>query len=273
MALRLSSGLRNFLLEGGSMKRAFDGGKLLVYSGSQVATADAAVAGTLLCTYTVSSGAHTAEVLPLGVVTLSYSGTGTGTVDTFTVNSLEIMGSATASNLATIDLVAAAVVDKINNNPKNLLFMASSAAGVITITGKPGLGSLYNTKALACSCTAGDNTMASAITSTTFGSGTGGGTAGIDALNGLRFGNAAAGVLVKDPSQTWSGVAAADGTAGWFRLQAAVADAGAIDAAELYIRLDGNVATSGANMNVSSTTYATGATQTQATFSITEPAA
>jgi len=271
MSLRQSDALRNFLLEGGSQKRALSNGKLLVYTGAQPANANAAVTGTLLCTYTVSSGAHTAEVLPVGVVTLGQTGAGTGTVDTFTVNSLEIMGGAVAS-LATITLTTDAVVAKINNNPGNFLFTASNVAGVITLKGKPGLGVLYNAKALACGVTAGSNTVTSSITSTTFGSASGGGVEGVTALNGLRFGDSAAGKLVKDPSQTWSGVAAADGTAGWFRFVGSVADAGSIDSAEAFIRLDGNIATSGANLNLTSTTYANGATMTQSTFDITEPA-
>lgn len=271
MALRQSDALRNFLLEGGSQKRALANGKLLVYSLAQPANANAAMPGVLLCTYTASSGAHTPEVLPVGVVTLGQTGAGTGSVDTFTVNSLEIMGGAVAS-LATIDLTAAAVVAKINNNPANFLFTASNVAGVITLKGKPGLGSLYNAKAIAVGVTAGTNTVTQAITSTTFGSATGGGVQGVDAVNGLRFGDSAAGKLVKDPSQTWSGVAVADGTAGCFRFVGSVADAGALDAAETFIRLDGNIATSGANLNLTNTTYATGATMTQQTFDITEPA-
>lgn len=269
MALRLSAGLRNFLLEGGSLKQAFAGGKLLLYSGSQPTLATDAVSGTLLCTYTVGSGAHTAEVRPQGVVTLSVGAAGSDTVTTFTVNSLEIMGSTTAFDTSLTN-TATLICNKINNNPKNQLFVATSSGAVITITGKPGLGTLYNGKAIAVGV---GGAMVAAITSTTFGSGTGGGTAGVDHANGLTFGDAAAGVLVKNPLETWSGVAVASNTAGWFRLVGAVTDAGAADSLEVFHRLDGNVATSGANLNLSSTTITSAATQTLSTFSITEPAA
>jgi hypothetical protein len=271
MTMRQSDGLRNFILEGGSYKRAFANGELRYYTGIQPASANMAPTGTKLVVFTDASAARTAEVLPLGIVTLGQTGAGTGTVDTFAVNSLEIMGGAVAS-LATIDLTAAAVAVKINNNPRNHLFVATSAAGVVTLTGKPGLGAIYNGKAIAVGVTAGTNTVTQSVTSTTFGSGTGGGTAGVYAVNGLRLGDAAAGKLTKDPLQVWSGVGLADNTAGWFRYCGSVADADGLDANEAVMRLDGSIGTSGANLNVTNTAIATGATITQDTFSPGEPA-
>lgn len=268
MAIRLSKGLRNFLLEGGSLKQAFANGKLQLYSGSQPSSADAAVTGTLLTTYTDAAGAHTNEVSAKGVVTLSVGAVSSDTVTTFTVNSLEIMGSTTAFNTS-LTQTASDICDKINDNPKNFLFKASNEGAVITITAKPGLGTLYNGKAI--SVGVGGN-MVAAVTSTSFGSGTGGGTAGVDAVNGLKFGDSEAGTLVKHPDQDWEGVSVDSGTVGWFRLLGSVADAGALDEDEVYIRLDGNVATSGANLNLSSTTHTEGATQTLTTFSPSEPA-
>lgn len=257
MALRLSDGLRNFLNEGGSLKQAFAGGKILLYTGSQPATANAAVTGTLLATYTLSSGAHTNEVKATGSLVLATGAS--GSVDTFTVNSIEIMGSATAFNTS-LAQTATDIVTKINNNPKNMLFVASNGGtSTITLTAKPGLGTLPNGWVVAATATT------ITVTPTNV-------SGGVNSVNGLKFGDSAAGVLVKDPSQTWSGVAAATGTAGWFRLVSAVSDSGALDSAETFLRLDGNVATSGANLNLSSTSIATGATQTISTFSITEPA-
>lgn len=260
MALRISKGLRNFLNETGSLKHALANGRILLYTGTQPTTADDAVAGTLLCTYTSASGAHTAEVQSTGTVTLT--GGASGSVDTLTVNSLEIMGSAT-SFITSLTLTAAAIVTKINNNPKNWLFTASSSGAVITITAKPGLGTLPNGWTVATGVTT--------ITKTDVNMGSG--VAGVLAVNGLKFGDSAAGVLSKDDTQTWSGVAAASGTAGWFRFLGSVADAGATDSSEVFIRLDGNVATSGANLNLSSTTITASATQTLDTWTLTEPAA
>ena len=264
MAIRLSTALRNFILEGGSLKQAFANGKLKLYTGSQPTTADLAPTGTLLCTYTVSSGAHTAEVSATGSLTIS--GTTSGSIDTVTVNSVDILGGAvthTGSHTTTATAVAAA----INNNPKNMMFVASStgASGVVTIKAKPGLGTLGN--GWAVSATATTATVGTFVN-------LGSGVAGVNPANGLRFGDAASGVLVKDSSQAWTGVAAATGTAGWFRLLGAVADDESDDTTNnLFHRLDGNVATSGANLNLTSTSIANGATQTISTFSVTCPAA
>lgn len=260
MALRLSKALRNFLNEGGSLKRALSGGKLLLYTGSQPTLADDAVAGTLLCTYTAASGTHTAEVLATGGFTI---GGGSGSVDTLTVNSIEIMGSATNYNTS-VTQTAVDVCYKINNNPKNFMFTATNVAGVITLTAKPGLGSLGNGWVVT-----GTSTTLTLTPLVNIGSGV----SGVTQINGLKFGDSAAGALAKATDQVWSGVAGNTGTAGWFRFVAAVADAGAADGAELYVRLDGNVATSGANMNLSSTTITAAATQTISTAVITEPAA
>lgn len=270
MALRFSPALQNFIAARGSWKEFFDGGSILVYTGTQPTTPDLAATGTLLVTFTSSSGALTSETKATGVITLAGS---SGSVDTITLLGKEIMGSSTAFNTS-LTQTAADIALKINRNPKNKWVVATSAVAVITLTAVPGLGSLINAAALAATVT----TMTATITSTTFGSGSGGGVAGIDAINGLKMDwNAAAGVFTKDVTQTWSGVAVGAGTqtAGWFRYVSSIADAQALDAATppAFMRLDGNIATSGANMNMSSTSITNGATQTLSTFSFTVPAA
>jgi hypothetical protein len=86
--------------------------------------------------------------------------------------------------------------------------------------------------------------------------------------NGLRFGTAASGAIAKD-SSTWQGVAVATGSAGWFRFYANGTDAGAGDPTFLLPRIDGSIGTSGAQLNMSSTTITLGATITIDTFVIT----
>lgn len=263
MAIRLSAALRNFLLEGGSLKQALANGVVKVYTGSQPSSANDAATGTLLCTYTLSSGAHTAEVRATGSLTIS--GTTSGSVDTVTVNSIDILGGA-VTHTGDHNTTATAVAAAINNNPKNQLYVASStgASGVVTLTAKPGLGTSVNSHAVsatATTCTVG--------TFVNIGSGT----AGVNPVNGLRFGDSSAGTLIKDATQTWTGVAAATGTAGWFRFYGSATDAGSSDSSEVHVRLDGNVATSGADLNLTSTSIASGATQTISTFSVTMPAA
>ena len=56
MALKTSTGLRNGVLSGGSLKSRLDGGRINIYAGTPPATADDAVgAATLLCAVTLNS--------------------------------------------------------------------------------------------------------------------------------------------------------------------------------------------------------------------------
>jgi hypothetical protein len=259
MTLRFSTALRNQILASQGLKQAMSNCVLKVYTGSQPASADAAPTGTLLCTYSASSGSLTREVLAVGSLTLS--GT-SGSANTFTLNSIEIMGAAVSSD-GTVAGTATLVAAQINNNPANVYVTASTtgATGVITLTAKPGMGALVNTWV-----PAGTGTTIS------FGSASNM-TGGVYAVNGLRWGVSSGGVLAKQVGQVWSGVASATGTAGWFRIEAAVSDAGALDTTASVLRIDGAVATSGAELNLSSTAIQNTVSQTIDTFTITEPTA
>jgi hypothetical protein len=70
--------------------------------------------------------------------------------------------------------------------------------------------------------------------------------------NGLEFGAAAAGVIAKAVGETWQGTGIAAGTAGYFRLCANPTDDGS--ASTSLPRIDGSVGTSGADLNMSTTT-------------------
>ena len=86
---------------------------------------------------------------------------------------------------------------------------------------------------------------------------------------GLNFEAAAVdGALAKALAETWSGTAVAGGTAGWFRLREA-ADPGNAASGTLA-RLDGAIASSGAQMNLGSLTVQSGApfVITNATFTL-----
>lgn len=87
--------------------------------------------------------------------------------------------------------------------------------------------------------------------------------------NGINFGTASAGAIAKAAAETWSGVVASTGTAGWFRFYANDATTGASTTAA---RFDGAIATSGAELNMSSTSLTSGATTTITSFSVTFPA-
>jgi hypothetical protein len=256
MAIRQSTGLRNFLNNYGGYHHAFTGGKLLLYSGSQPATADAAATGTLLNTISLGSGTWTAGVRAYASTELT--GGGSGSVGTLVANGLEIMGSLTAFN-GTLAQTAADIAAKINvyAGTQYGISAAVLTGAVITVYAPLGSGTAWNTKDI----TAGTLTTIT-VTDTDF-------AAGVAQAYGLTFGISTDGVMVK--SGTWSGVGVADGTAGWFRLCGCLADAQALSTTA--IRLDGNVSTSGANLNLASTAISIGATTTIDTFSITVPAA
>jgi hypothetical protein len=269
MALRFSTAFINAIAANGSYKDVLDNGSIEIYTGTQPTNPDAAVTGTLLVALTSNAGAKTDEVRGTGVLTIS--GTTSGSIDTCTLMGIDILGGA-VTHTGDNNTLATAVALKINRNPANKLVVASTtgASGVITLTAHPGLGATLNSGALTFTAT----TTTAAVTSTSFGSGTGGSVAGVNAVNGLKLDyNAVAGAITKDVTQTWSGTAANSGTAGWFRYKGSVADAGALDSSAVFLRMDGAVATSGGQMNMSSTSITAAALQTLSTFSFTIPAA
>ena len=257
MTLRLSTAMRNFINKYGSIGDALRNGKIEIYSGSQPTSADAAATGTLLCTITASSGALTNEVLATGTVTLT--GGASGSVNTLTVNSVEIMGAAVNFNTS-LTQTAADVAAQINRYQSNPNYTATSSGAVVTISALPGTGTAPNGFVVASTVTTITKTDANMA----------GGVAGV---NGLQFDVSASGAMTKLSTQTWSGVNAATGTAGWYRQYGSVADASALDSTATYLRMDGAVSTSGAEMNLNSTAFTSGATTTLSSWQMTVPAA
>lgn len=253
MASRISTALRNFLLAKGSLNQAFAGGVLDVYTGTQPLSADAAATGTKLVTFTNASGTWTAETPATGTITLAGSA---GSVDTVTVGAKNILDTAVAfdTDLTTTaeNLAAALNASALNND-----FDATSAAAVVTLTTRPGRAVQYNSVALSATLTTMTATYANFAS-------------GVASANGLLFDVAEGGILTKRTAQTWTGVAVASGTAGWYRLRGPLADSGA--ASTTLLRLDGSIGASGANLTMSPTTMTSGATQTLASFSPTIPA-
>ena len=259
MALRYSTGFRNHLAAGGSFKSAFQGGRIEIYTGTQPATADAAVTGTLLCTVTNNNGAHTAEVKPSGTLTLAGA---SGSINTVTVDGVSILDAAVAFNtdLATTATDLAAAINASQSVPE---YTASASTNVVTITAQQGLG-------------ANGNGFVVAYTATTMTATAGNLAGGVNAVNGLKFGAAGSGAVAKLATQTWEGTNGASGTAGWYRLYGPTADAGAIDSAAAMIREDGAIGTSGQQLNfTSSAVLSSGAktTITGTSFTRTIPAA
>jgi hypothetical protein len=257
MTVRFSPALENFVAQDGAWKHFLDNGTIEIYTGSQPATPNLAVTGTLLAIITLGAAAKTDEVASAGSVTLNTGAA--GSVDTLTVNGVEIMGSSTPFNTS-LTQTAADVALKCDRNPRNKLYKVTSAGAVITITARPGLGTLPNAWVVASTVTTITKTDANMA-------------GGVNAANALRMDyNAAAGLMTKDATQVWSGTAVQTGTAGWFRYKGSVADAGALDNNSVFLRMDGAIATSGSDMNMSSTSITSGALQTVSSFSLTVPA-
>ena len=88
--------------------------------------------------------------------------------------------------------------------------------------------------------------------------------------NGINWDDAVLNVISKAAAETWSGVGIADGTAGWFRFYANTVVLGASTSA---VRFDGRISSvgGGGEIELSSTTIATGATTTITAASFTIP--
>lgn len=256
MTLKVSKALRNFTVADGSATQALSNCVIKYYTGTQPANADAAPTGTLLCTFSKSGGALTREVLATGTMTLT--GGASGSVNSVTVNSIDILGAAVAFDTS-LAVTATKVAAQINRNPQNYLFTASASGAVVTIKAKPGLGALPNTWAVSAGLTTITASFAAMAS-------------GVTAVNGLNWdATAVNGVLNKHPDEVWQGTAVAGGTVGWFRVEAAVLDAGGIDSTESIIRVDGAVATSGGEINMGNTTIVNAAVQTISALTIELP--
>lgn len=88
------------------------------------------------------------------------------------------------------------------------------------------------------------------------------------ATNGLTFAAPSAGVVAK--SGVWSFNGLAVGTAGWFRLKGNAADAGGIST--VLPRVDGSIAVSGADLNLTNISITVSSPNTIDTFTWTTPA-
>jgi len=249
MTLKYSTGARQYLANSGSLRNAFNNGRIEIYSGAQPANADAAVTGTLLCTITANSAAKTDEVLATGSLTLNTGAA--GSVDTLTVNGIEIMGASVPFNTS-LAQTAADVAAQCQRYNSFVEYDVTSSGAVITITARRGTGASPNGFVVAATFTTITGTPANMAS-------------GVTAVNGLSLQQAVAGVLDKDANQIWSGVNGASGTAGWYRWYGSTADAGGLDSAGVEIREDGSIATSGADLNMAGSTSLTATATTAIT--------
>lgn len=87
--------------------------------------------------------------------------------------------------------------------------------------------------------------------------------------NGLEFAVPVGGVITKAVAEVWTIIASATGTAGWFRLMGNAMDS--LGASTTLPRLDGSVAQSGGDLNLSSIQLVAGGPTTIDVFQFTLP--
>lgn len=258
MTVRLSTGARNGLIQGLGFSGMFNRGYIKVFSGAQPATADAAETGTLLGTFSASSGALTKETRATGSITLDTGAS--GSVDTVTVGGLNIIPDGAVPFATSLAQTASNLCDAINRNG---IMEASVSGATVTLKGRPGTG--VTTAAVSSTVT----------TLTRSHVNMGSGVAGIAPVNGLYLGVPASGVIAKPSAQVWSFNGVALGTAGWARFYSSdTADTGVLlSAAPWYPRLDGSCGVGSGDFQLSTVSITVGLPVTLDTFQWTQPAA
>ena len=268
MAVKLSTGLGQFLNDESGLRKAFEDAILNIYSGTPPATADAiAPAANLLCKITIGSGAvvttsRTDRSIPK-LKRYTMSGTRTAgktcsvkvTLADATTAHYVFTIHATSASLRTTTAVTREFAQMLDDIPQ---LSALSMPGATT-----GKGNIILVKSRIAGLSFEIAQRAS--TGPTISTGTLITTA--SRVNTLQFGKPVAGVISK-ASGTWSGLNLATGVAGWFRLVAPEDDA---TLSTTQVRLQGACAASGAEINMSNTTLTEDATCTIDTFSVTLP--
>lgn len=87
---------------------------------------------------------------------------------------------------------------------------------------------------------------------------------------GLTFGNSVSGTIAKAPAEDWKFTGLVDGTAGWFRFYPAAGNPALSSATEA--RIDGSIASSGGDLNISNIAVKIGVPSTVDVFQFTMPA-
>lgn len=265
MAERLSTGLRDWLLGYGSMREVFGDCIMNIYSGAAPASADNAVTGVLLATITKASGA---------VDTDKYDGGALSERSTCKAIGLTLDGDHGAGDTVkiTIDYNGAGAVAYQYTNTDDAGDAQAVRDMVVRWMNKT-FGYLH--------AVAGDTDdnfiwVAANVPGDTLVIADNGGVITVTVDDGIAaarsncmyFAPPSSGSMSK-ASETWSGVVLVSGVAGYFRI-VEPEDDGTLSTTQR--RLQGAVSTSGAELNLSSTTLVKDTTLTIDTFSISLPA-
>ena len=253
MTIRLSTGLRNNIVGPTGVAASFAGGVIDIYTGTQPATADSAATGTLIGRVSLASVTYVAETPASQTITLIGASGSINSVSVGTLNIIPQGGVNFTTDLTTTATLLAAAINRGG------FYTATSAAAVVTVRAPAGTGAAHNG-------------VAFAITQTTMTSTVGAGTlaGGVAATAGLQWGTPANGSVAKSGVWSFNGLAPG-GTAGWFRIKASAVDDNLVTTT--LVRMDGSIATSGADMNLSNLTIVDGAPTTIDSLTVTMPAA
>jgi hypothetical protein len=253
MSVKLSTGLRNFMLDEGSFRKAFEDSLIKIYSGTAPAEADDIATGTLLVTFTKASGAvvalerSTPEIYSITIGDHASAATFIVniTIDGVGPTSYTFTNTPDAGDVNAVAVKVAQMLDDV----KGIQAVATGVGGVLWV--------FSDIAGVPFTCANGGGTGAVTV----------GGNMAEATLNTLKFLYGVAGIISKN-TDVWSGVAGNTGTAGYFRLVTNL-DTNADSTTE--IRLQGSVSTSGSELNMSSINITSGATQTIDTFTIELP--
>ncbi len=258
MAEKYSTGLLKEMLAGAPFRKIFADCVMKIYSGTAPATADAAVAGTLLCTISKNSGAVTpGEVSTARQATINITAGTTGQTIIVAINGVDYTYTIPAGETGDLRLIALSVA-KMLDEIDAIEAIANGGAdnGNVHIRSRvPGL-----------SFTIAKGGGGSGGTSTW--------TLTDDVVVNVRsdclqFDAPSGGVISKPAGDVWSGVNSAGGTAAYYRICKSDDDG---TESTTQPRAQGAISTSGAELNLSSVNLAAGATTTIDQFSLTLPA-
>jgi hypothetical protein len=247
MALKASTGLRNYLANVGSLKAALNDGIINIYSGSAPASADDPPTGVLLLKLTkdgaaVTGGTKSTKQKDTVTVTAGSQG------DTFTITVNTVGYTYTQGNGDTATVIASALADLLDDCRA---IRAISSVGVVILESRFA-GESYT---LDVSKTGGGTINKASI-------------ATITRINSIHLGSPTNGVIAKAGGETVSGTGVADGAASYFRYVTSE-DTGADSSTER--RLQGSCGTAGADLEMTSIQIYTGQPNTQDGLQLTVP--
>lgn len=241
MTIRLSTGLRNAMLD----KRAVANNQIIA---TTISFGDATgVGGT---DQILDSGDGLADFVVGDMITVTGS-----TSNNFTAEIVAVDAGG-----ASVDVAAGTTTTE---SAGDQVVLASARGGSVADIFRQGVIRIFAGSMPADADTTEGSTALVEITqgSATFVAGT--------EENGLLLGEGASGVLHQEDGETWSGVAASSGTAGWARFYDNSLTTGASTTA---IRFDVDIATSGAAFVMTNTSVTSGGTTTVDSVAITLPA-